>query len=279
MRLRLIFLLVCLPFRAQATLTAQTSTSAFPGSPLFSPISFSNLTPTLSTGDYTLNGGGVNLYINTPGVAENFTSPGGQKINGTTPSGEGLVQGSLGGVYAAPVTGSNGATWTGSYLSTGYGDIVLTFVRPVYGFALLWGSVDASNELDVLSGGSVVGGVPVLGTLQGAILGSTIAPGASGSQTYGGSFYTEITSTVAFNQVYLTSGTVSFESADFDLMVPEPGSGLLALAGIVAILLTRRARAITRWSRCSRAPSKKIQQYRPVFRHDGGFLDESPECL
>jgi len=148
---------------------------------LFSPISFSNLTPTLSTGDYSLTGG-INLYINTPGVAESFTSPGGQHISGTTPSGEGLVQGALSGVYAPPVTNSGGATWAGSYLSTGYGDIVLTFSHAVYGFALLWGSVDAANELDILSGGSVVGGVPVLGTLQGAVLGTTIAPGASGSQ-------------------------------------------------------------------------------------------------
>jgi hypothetical protein len=242
MLFRLAPLVLLIPFRAQATLSAQTSTTGFAvGAVDLSPISFSNLTPTLSTGDYSL-AGGINLYINTPGAAENFTSPGGQHIVGTTPAGEGLVQGALSGVYAPPVTGSGGATWSGSYLSTGFGNIVLTFPKPVFEFALLWGSVDPTNELDVLSNGSVVGGVPVLGSLQGTILGTTIAPGASGSQTFGGSFYTVITSTVAFNQVYLTSNAVSFESADFDLITPEPGTWVMALAGIIAIVLKARAK-------------------------------------
>lgn len=235
MRLLLAVVLPLFPFAALAGITSQTGLSAYPGSPNLAAIDFSSLSATLSTGDYSVGSGldAVNLYINTPNVTENFTSPGGQHIQGTTPAGEGLVKGALTGVYAPPITGSGGATWTGNYLSTGFGDIVLTFSQSVFGFALLWGSVDATNEIDFLSAGSVVGGVPHLGTTVGTLLGSTIATNPNGSQTYGGSFYTLITSTVSFNQVYLTSNATSFESADFALVVPEPGSLLMGMAGIM----------------------------------------------
>jgi hypothetical protein len=242
MNLRFALLILLIPFQARATLTANTSLNGFPAGLALTSINFSSLA-LASTGDFNLNGNTINLYINTPGAAENFTSPGGQAILGTTPAGEGIVTGALGGVYAPPVINSGGATWSGNYLSTGYGDIVLTFSQPVFGFALLWGSVDPSNELDLLSNGSVKNNAPVLGTVVGTLLGSNIAPSANGSQTYGGSFYTSITSTIGFNQVYLTSNAVSFESADFDLEVPEPGSLLLGSAGIVLIGVRRRSRS------------------------------------
>ncbi len=246
MRLPLAFpalLILLIPFRAQATLTAQTSLTGFSSSISLLSINFSSL-PLSSSGDFSLDGGLVNLFINTPGGAVNFTSPDGQHITGTTPTGEGIVQGAASGVYAPPVTNSSGSTWSGNYISTGLGDIVLTFSQPVFGFALLWGSVDPTNELDIFSNGSVKSNAPVLGTLVGTVLGSAIAPGATGSQTFGGSFYTSITSTVAFDQVYLTSGAVSFESADFNLEEPEPGTLLSGLAGLILIVVLRRSRTL-----------------------------------
>jgi len=212
------------------------------------PVSLGSFTAPVSTGDFTIGSGAAafNIMINTPAGAVNFTSPGGQHIVGNTPANEGVVKGSNPSTNAAPVTGVSGGNPTlfpDNYLSTGLGNIVITFASPQTAIALLWGSVDPGNELDLLQGGSYSGTSVTLGTVipgstaghsNGTILGSGITASANGSQGYGGSFYTLVNSTEMFNQIYLTSNVISFELAGLEAspmtIIPEPNS--LALIGV-----------------------------------------------
>ncbi len=149
------------------------------------------------------------------------------------PATEGVVNGSVSGLYAAPYTTSG--RYTGNYFSTGTGDIILHFATPQTSIALLWGSVDAGNQI-IFGSNS--------GANLGSVYGSQITAMANGDQGFGGSFYTDITSTTAFQYLVLTSNTVSFELAQLESSaasaVPEPASFALLGAGVVGLAYARR---------------------------------------
>jgi hypothetical protein len=138
---------------------------------------------------------------------------------------DGVVRGSSPGAYAAPVTDAAGDLFGGKYLSTGNtGDINIAFATPQHSLSLLWGSIDASNEITFLNGNQVVGVVD----------GAEIDPSAIGFQGIGGSAYVLIDSAVSFDDIEISSGTPSFElaairSSTAEIPVHEPSS--IALLG------------------------------------------------
>jgi len=155
-------------------------------------------------------------------------------LGGVTNTSEGVVWGSLAGEYAAPITDHSGTAYAGNFLSTGVGSITLSFA-PSHTFAFLWGSVDDFNTVTF---NTVDGPVSINGSEM---------PSHTGSQGYGGSFYTLVTSTDAFTSVTLGSTTPSFEAAAFEvgnLAIAEPASvGLLGIGVAGLALLPRRRRA------------------------------------
>lgn len=156
-----------------------------------------------------------------------------------TPANQGVVNGSLSGQYAAPVTNAAGNKYTGNYFSTGNaGYIDINFASPQLALALLWGSVDLSNDITFLSNGVAIGNV----------LGSDINANANGSQGYGGSFYVLLNLTQSFDEIQLSSGVTSFEAAEFgadssNFFIPEPTSLAVLGAGLLGLTLLRRRNA------------------------------------
>jgi hypothetical protein len=138
------------------------------------------------------------------------------------PPGQGVVQGASPSLFAVPVAGVSGgqpeyltgnygspltttAAGSGNYLSTGLGSIIITFTNPQYSFALLWGSIDASNSLTF----NDVGHFQVTGSqIQSAAAGFV----SNGYQGPGGSAYVAVDTSTPFTTVTAASGVVSFDS-------------------------------------------------------------------
>jgi PEP-CTERM motif len=189
----------------------------------------------------------------------------GYTINFSVPSGQGVVQGALGGAYAIPVAGVTGgstpeyltggfgsalttnAADSSKYLSTGTGTITITFATPQNSFALLWGSIDTGNSLSFndASDYTVTGG-----DVQAAAAGFV----SNGFQGPGGSAYVVVDTTTDFTTVTFTSNVTSFESADFAASdvpfqtsaTPEPESLMLVGTGLAGVAgsLYRRSRKL-----------------------------------
>jgi hypothetical protein len=156
------------------------------------------------------------------------------------------VTGALSGRYAAPyISNSNGVLFgdptvsgpdTTRYLSTGKGQVILDLPGQALYFGLLWGSVDNYNTLSFYDGVNLVG----------SLTGLNVNASANGNQGVNGTFYVNITSTIAFDRVIASSSQYAFE---FDNVayktVPEPGTlGLFGLALLVGGLSSwRRIRA------------------------------------
>ncbi|MBK1662268.1 Npun_F0296 family exosortase-dependent surface protein [Paracraurococcus ruber] len=171
-----------------------------------------------------------------------------------------IVQGSVGGRYAAPsLSGGNGAgfgpggTAQGdgangtAYLTTGStgtdsgSAITLLLPSAMQYFGLLWGSVDGYNTLSFFKGNSLVG----------AVTGGDVAPLPNGDQGPQGTRYVNITSSTAFDRVVATSSSYAFEfdNVAFNLNpvgVPEPGTLALVAAGLLGLGAARRARRAQR---------------------------------
>ena len=155
---------------------------------------------------------------------------------------DGVVRGSSPGAYAAPVIDAAGDLFGGKYFSTGNtGDINIVFATPQQSLSLLWGSIDASNEITFLNGNQVVGVVD----------GAEIDPAASGLQGVGGSAYVLIDSAISFDDIEISSGVPSFELAELrsssaEIPVHEPSSIALFggfLLGFVGVRRLGAARA------------------------------------
>lgn len=187
----------------------------------------------------------------------------GYSITVATASNEGIVQGSASGLYAVPVagvmngqpvylTGNLGSVLTptlsesGNYFSTGGpgASITIDFATAQTSLALLWGSIDGSNEIQFESALGVV-----QDTLTGVEVQQELAQvfAGEGSQGLGGSAYVDVTAATPFSRIVLTSGVFSFEAAaligsDTPFTVPEPISLVLFGSGLAAIGMIRRQR-------------------------------------
>ena len=173
-------------------------------------------------------------------------------------SNQGIVQGAAAMLHAIPVAGVSGntplfltggygsatttdPTQSGSYLSTGGAgaQITITFATPQTSLALLWGSIDASNQV-TLSGGSIVGS----DTLTGSQLQGVAGFAGNGFQGVNGSAYVSLTDT-AFTTITLSSQVPSFEVAatvgsNVPFSVPEPVSLIVLGVSLANLGLARQ---------------------------------------
>jgi MYXO-CTERM domain-containing protein len=177
---------------------------------------------------------------------------------------QGLVQGASFSFYAIPVAGFAGtflagdygsaqttdAAAAGKYLSTGTdGSIVISFDADQLSLSLLWGSIDATNELDFYKGATF------LGALTGTQLqASTDGFVSDGFQGFGGSAFVAVDSSQPFDKLVARSSVLSFELAgvaastsslnfaDPPPALPEPPSIALAAVSLLGLALIRRRR-------------------------------------
>jgi hypothetical protein len=122
-----------------ATISIDTSETHLPPDPGFAPIDVSSAS--LPAGA-TLPYHGASFTTGSGASEETISFVG---MDGTQ---QGIVNGAGSGVYAPPVTNSSGATYGGNYFSTGKtGYIDISFASPEKALALLWGSVDSTNQI------------------------------------------------------------------------------------------------------------------------------------
>ena len=224
---------------ALVQVNSYTTVQASPVAPPTTPgngISTIDLTGKVGATNFTVNSGSTAVTVNASTAAAN---------NG------GVVQGSLPGYYAAPVTNSNGATVTSPYFSTGGtpGSITLSFASVQSYLGLLWGSIGTGDFITFKSGGATI--ATVTGTT--AMAAAINFNGNNGAQNYGGSQYTLVNflNGVTFDTVVLgQSASPSFESANFEFAarnvaaVPEPGALALLGIGAAGLLASRRRKAL-----------------------------------
>jgi len=158
------------------------------------------------------------------------------------------VQGSAFEWYAPPyLSNDNGALFgdntngpdTTTYLTTALGTVTLSLPRLENYVGLLWGSVDATNTLNLYNGE----------TLVGTLTGSQITATPNGDQGINGTYYVNIDSTEPFDTVVATSfaGAFEFDNVAFDPAdspsVPEPRTLAVLGVGLVGLGFARRRRA------------------------------------
>jgi hypothetical protein len=156
----------------------------------------------------------------------------------------GVVQGSVGGQYAAPVlSNGNGALFgdpdgadASHYLTAGgtsgsYAQLILPTSARYLG--LLWGSVDSYNTIAFYNGATLVD------TFGGGAVSAVAGSGncVNGNQSTVGTCYVNINLATAFDRVVMTSSEYAFEFdnvafAENPIGTPEPGELGLFLLGL-----------------------------------------------
>lgn len=162
----------------------------------------------------------------------------------------GVVSGNLSGRYAAPyLSGNNGVLFgdptngldTTNYLTTGIGSVTITLPTLEHYMGLLWGSVDSYNTLELYDGS----------TLVGSVTGSDITNPANGNQGINGTYYVNISSTLAFDTIVASSTQYGFEFDNLSYDDPPaqdvPESPTLPIVGAaltgLLLLAARQRRA------------------------------------
>jgi len=155
--------------------------------------------------------------------------------NTQTPN-SGVWTGSTSGTAASPFSGTS-INQT-AYFAAEPNDIVtITFATPVKEFALLWGTVDSYNNLDV-----AIYSEGIL-TDHRMVTGDMVKDAVGGGFTAGGteSAFVDLSDTNSFDRLILTStGSPAFEFVTQE--VPEPMSAGLLGGGLMALGIARRRR-------------------------------------
>ena len=193
---------------------------------------FESATPFPTSGLRPLRLGGAALGGATPYTYKN------DSVSFSDISGDdGVVRGSSQGIYSAPIIDAAGDAFNGKYFSSGNtGTINIAFATLQQSLSLLWGSVDAGNEIMFLNGGQVVAVVD----------GNEIDSAANAFQGLDGSAYVLIDSSIKFNDIEISSATPSFELAELrsgsaEIPVREPSS-LVLLGGCLLGFIGVRSR-------------------------------------
>lgn len=161
-----------------------------------------------------------------------------------------------GGLYAPPYFSGSTAAYFGESPTLGLdsgqfvavapaGSATLSFAAPQNYFGILWGTIDANagqgtNYLTFYDHAN-----NVIGTISGADVLASNPLLADSSTGPNGTAYVNITSTVPFSEVVVTSTFPSFEFDDvaYAQVVPEPGTLALVATGALPLLVfLRRSR-------------------------------------
>ncbi len=193
-----------------------------------------------------------------------ITTPTYKVVFGSVAADQGVVQGAASGLHAIPVAGVSGGAAqylvgnlgsaptsdpakSGNYFSTGGSGstITITFNTPQTAIALLWGSIDAQNNVVFFNDAvSEFGADNLTGAMVQAAASGFVGNGFQGP---GGSAYVTVNRDTTFKSIQFSSGVVSFEYAavtgsDKAFKVPEPVSlALLGLGAGAAMLVRRRS--------------------------------------
>ena len=188
------------------------------------------------------------------GSPQTTTGTGGAQMTVTlTPDARVATLPNVSGQYAAPyLSGNNGAGFGSPnqpngqdatpYLASGSNGgnnplaaVALDLPFEALYFGILWGSVDTYNTLSFYNGADLIG----------TITGTDVNVAANGDQGEQGTFYVNITSTLAFDRVVATSSQYAFEFDNVALSeTPIPAPAALAVfgLGLLGLGLARRAK-------------------------------------